>query len=152
MKWRPISELSDEQRDGRWWTFGGFNWTKEEKRNENVSFTAKCINEYRYCKGFCSWINDEGELLDDTTSVPYGDFFLSEPLLDFPKLQKMEWRKFRDEWPEEGQEVFVFGGSADVCVCEGDLLIQRCTFRDRPDEYPRNADCHWMPIIPPEGE
>ena len=161
MKWRPISELSDEQRDGRWWVFGSFNWTTELKRDENISFTAKCINEYRYCQGFCSWINDEGELLEDGVDIPHGDFFLSEPLPDLPKPLKMEWRRLRDEWPSNGELVFVYRTNPEsnerhpeVCVCEGENLCHYDSgaYGGLVRKYSKSFVGHWMPIIPPEKE
>lgn len=141
MKWRPISELSNEQRDGRWWVFGSFNWTTELKRDENISFTAKCINEYRYCQGFCSWINDEGELLEDVHDIPHGDFFLSEPLPDLPKPQKMEWRRLEEEWPLN------FPIICRLLNRENILIEETYTF-----EANRKIISYWMPIMPPENE
>ena len=148
MKWRPISELSHYDNSGKWVLFA-------------FKTTARFhIEEYRLRIGWheedegevFGWFNDANNFISIDNIHSCFSHFLSESLPAMRMPMRMEWRKFEDEWPEEGQEVFVFGNSADVCVCKGDLLIQCGADKDMPDEYPRNSDCHWMPIIPPEDK
>lgn len=136
MKWRPISELSDEQKDGRWWLFGSQNKPLENAYYENC----------RYCSKIKRWVNEslddcyQGE--DDKDGIPTHDFFLSEPLPNLPKPMKMEWRRFDEEAPEESQ---------DILVCEAKTgTIFRVKFCDGLTNY--KTHWKWMPIIPPEGE
>jgi hypothetical protein len=123
MKWRPISELSDEQRDGRWWLFlySDFSGIEERRFNKEAP--------------------DNWETMSDWSYLPDYGYFLSEPLPDFPKPQKMEWRKFEDEMPEDGSEIIIWSKHLGL------IHYHSCN-----KNYPYEVGSSWMPIIPPEDE
>lgn len=145
MKWRPISELSDEQRDGRWVIFARETYDIE---SEGYSVNAKHICEFQFLNG--RW---RDECLSAWSDVPqsipdFCDYFLSEPLPDLPKPQKMEWRKFEDEMPQgfpviillENKDIF----SKRILIIENACALEKLRFSGQLN--------FWMPIIPPEGE
>lgn len=128
MKWRPIKELSDEQRDGRWWTFSSIN----------SPLTNNYVRQYRYHSKDTGWMNEDGEFLyalgyDDV----YLDFFLSEPLPDLPKPLKMEWIRFEDETPNATETI--------LCIDEYNVPNVLDAHDPKIKQY-----THWMPIISPE--
>jgi hypothetical protein len=143
MKWRPISELSDEQKDGRWWTFAG-EFYNEIKKIEGERFCGKDLEQYRYCNVEKSWMSDEGSCIDAADICE--THFLSEPLPDFPKPQKMEWRRFGDELPQDETEILVY--VPEGCRRGGftAMYSRRLNVIDHEDHW------SWMPIIPPEDE
>lgn len=138
MKWRPISELSDEQRDGRWWLFA---WHDNEGHEEVLlrfedTYWVRCNRS--------QW-SDDGE---DPKTSPISDtkgFFCSEPVPDFPKPMKMEWRRFEDNEVPLGY---------DILLRTEDGTIHRITYGcvefATSKRLCGNKKTHWMPIIPPE--
>ena len=145
MKWRPISELSDEQRDGRWW---GFSDAQSEKINLSCGLsinTCYSITWLRFCPSSDGY--KQAWLCEDMSAwcedlIPEKKYFLSEPLPEFPKPQKMEWRKFNEVSPCQDQLILVSEnvGSRPFVV----------TFCDGLTNY--KTHWYWMPIVPPEGE
>ena len=131
MKWRPISELSDEQRDGRWVLFA---------KVSEFSCVYKEIQELCWARGsggMVGWFNENDILQFTNDEINTYDYFLSEPLPDLPKPQKMEWRKFEDEMPEEDQLILVHH-------------LDDKTFYKSFGKCDNKAYTYWMPIIPPE--
>lgn len=132
MKWRPISELSDEQRDGRWWVF-----TTGEPQEPTTTACKFCHYE--------GWRDDIGEEPYLKNGIPNYNYFLSEPLPDFPKPQKMEWRKFEDEMPEEESNILIMFDNKKY------MVYTNFDSRVLSIAGPEKAE-YWMPIIPPEDE
>jgi hypothetical protein len=127
MKWRPISELSDKQRDGRGWVF---------KKLDQSNLIAKWVNN--------SWAYDDDDDTSCYTQADQYDYFLSEPLPDLPKPQKMEWRKFEDEMPEEESNILIMFDNKKY------MVYTNFDSRVLSIAGPEKAE-YWMPIIPPEG-
>lgn len=129
MKWIPISELSDEQRDGRLWLFAEDN-----------------KDQWRHAKYFKDgvWRIPDGRPFYQGKSIQ-ADYFLSEPLPDLPKPQKMEWRKFEDEMPEEESNILIMFDNKKY------MVYTNFDSRVLSIAGPEKAE-YWMPIIPPEGE
>ncbi|MEY4332754.1 MAG: hypothetical protein RLZZ196_1492 [Bacteroidota bacterium] len=129
MKWRQISELGDEQKDGRWWIFS------IGKEFEPTTTAIKFLEN--------EWVDDLFDCVCiDEKGIPKYKYFLSEPLPDFPKPLKMEWRKFNEVSPCQDQLILVSEnvGSRPFVV----------TFCDGLTNY--KTHWYWMPIVPPEGE
>ena len=133
MKWRPISELSDEQRDGRWWLFG----------SKNDPLTSLYSNQYKYLEKE-GWANVDC-VKDDvgTDGLPWHDYFLDQPLPDLPEPMKMEWRRFDDEMPPTNIQIIVFHKDDNRCYTADPGVYMN----EAKDTY-----THWMPIIPPENK
>ena len=133
MKWRPISELSDEQRDGRVWMI-----------KYKDSFIDGLCTFYRG-----TWISaahGQKKTLKDAFIIDMEEveFFLSEPIPELPKPQKMEWRRFEDERPPTGVKLLCIGEKGTVATWKvNEFAIE---------SLQSHGYTHWMPIVPPEGE
>jgi len=142
MKWRPISELSDEQRDGRWRLFLFLD------KDECPIFKSLMCHYGRW--------RDRDDNPIEKLKVTH---FFSHPLPDLPKPLKMEWRRFEDELPSVGQEIVT---SSMMSHFEGGIVSNRRTYNSIGvdseylifiKKYKINThNCFWMPIVPPEDE
>lgn len=145
MKWRPIGELSDEQRDGKSWLFA---------RKDDLLFDLFGVSgePMRWSKEDGDWLNSAG---CSYTKGIHENFshFLFEPLPDLPKPLKMEWRRFEDEAPQNGQICLIFLVNRYVTsvYANGNFLELPCYDGAFFLEGKGNIN-YWMPIAPPEGE
>ncbi len=139
MKWRPISELSDEQRDGRLWVFAWRDNGAEDIEEVVLKFKD---NYWQYSTNEVEWRCEFGELVP----ISHNGFFLSEPLPDLPKPQKMEWRRFEDEIPEEFPVIILLENkdifSKRILIIENACALEKLRFSGQLN--------FWTPIIPPE--
>jgi hypothetical protein len=114
----------------------------EVKQFEGPRFSGKDLEQYRYCKEKECWMDYNGSDVDSQYICE--SHFLSEPLPDFPKPMKMEWRKFEDEMPEEESNILIMFDNKKYMVYTN--FDSRVLSIAGPEEAR-----YWMPIIPPEG-
>ena len=142
MKWRPISELSDEQRDGRWWLFA------RQAADIVVGEENLYIRTAMYLPDHFKWLGWDGEERDVQAFFSH---FSSESVAALPKPQKMEWRTFDDEMPSDCSYILLaIKRASGYEVLSG--ILNEDTFFCRGVAIKISPSLVWMPIVPPEGE